>query len=254
MAGIYLEHLSWPEAECALSADPLILIPLGARLKEHGYHLPLNNDWLLAEYLCRRVVERVPVLATPTVQFSYFPAFVDYPGSVSLQRDTARRLLDELIDALARHGARRFYLLNTGISTNWVLEPLRLALAARGIQMAYLDLLQVLPAIEAQVAQQTCGSHADEIRTSMMLYIRPEVVRLERAVDASTPYRPGPFRREPDAPGLYSPSGAWGNPTLASREKGAFVVERLVSALLAALDDFRAPDWQPRPACARYLD
>jgi len=254
MTGTYLDQLSWPEAETALSADPVILIPLGARLKEHGYHLPLNNDWLLARYFCRRVMEQANVLVTPTVQFSFFPAFVDYPGSVNINRDTAGQLLNDLISSLARHGGKRFYVLNTGISTNWVLEPLRLKLAEQQVSMTYLDLLEALPEIEQQVAEQSCGSHADEIETSMMLYIQPEVVRVERAVDASTPYQAGPFRRDPTQTGLYSPSGAWGDPTLATWEKGEFVVEKLVGAILDEINDFSSEDWQPQTANKRYLE
>ena len=46
--GIYLEHLTWAEAEPLLRADPLVVIPVGAATKEHGPHLPLDTDRLMA--------------------------------------------------------------------------------------------------------------------------------------------------------------------------------------------------------------
>ena len=65
MKGRYLDTMTWREAEKALKRFPVIVTPLGARLKEHGHHLPLNNDWIMAEYLAKRIVERLPVLVLP---------------------------------------------------------------------------------------------------------------------------------------------------------------------------------------------
>ncbi len=49
--GVLLEDLTWLEAEKALTAETVVVIPLGAASKEHGPHLKLKNDWLMAEYL-----------------------------------------------------------------------------------------------------------------------------------------------------------------------------------------------------------
>ena len=61
-----LENLTWLEAESALKEFKVVMIPLGARTKEHGPHLPLNNDWIMAEYLAERVAEEVPVMVMPS--------------------------------------------------------------------------------------------------------------------------------------------------------------------------------------------
>ena len=47
---VLLENLTWDEAERVLTPDAVVVIPLGAECKEHGRHLPLNNDFLMAEY------------------------------------------------------------------------------------------------------------------------------------------------------------------------------------------------------------
>src|ERR1700730_2307051 len=54
--GVLLENLPWIEAEKVLTRDTVVVIPLGAAAKEHGPHLKLKNDWILAEYLKRRVL------------------------------------------------------------------------------------------------------------------------------------------------------------------------------------------------------
>ena len=53
MRGRYVESLTWVEAEAALRARPTLLLPVGARTKEHGPHLPLDTDFRVAEYLAR---------------------------------------------------------------------------------------------------------------------------------------------------------------------------------------------------------
>jgi Creatinine amidohydrolase len=92
-AAVLLETLSWDEAEQILTSDTVVVIALGAESKEHGRHLQLNNDFLMAEYLKRRVLEAAPenVVVAPTVNYSYYPAFLEYPGSTSLGMDTTLR-------------------------------------------------------------------------------------------------------------------------------------------------------------------
>jgi creatinine amidohydrolase len=235
--GIPLEHLTWQQAEPILRAAPVVLLPLGARLKEHGLHLPLNNDWRLAEYLANRVVDASPVVALPTLQYGYYPAFSEYPGSVSLRLETCRDAVVDVCRSLAPFGPKKYYVLNTGISTVQALEPARLQLAQDGLRMEYTNLAEMLGDVEARVRSQEAGTHADEIETSMMLYIAPETVNLPAAQRDIHPDKgPGGLTRNPfAATGVYSPTGAWGDPTLATVEKGRIVVEALVERLLLAI-------------------
>ena len=129
--GILLEDLTWIEAEKILTPDTVVVIPLGAEAKEHGPHLKLKNDFLMAEYLKQHVLEQSSAVVTPTVNYSFYPAFVEYPGSTSLRLETARDLIVDICRSLARYGPRRFYVLNTGISTLRALKPAADLLAVR---------------------------------------------------------------------------------------------------------------------------
>jgi creatinine amidohydrolase len=236
-AGILLEQLSWDEAERVLTPEQVIVIPLGAESKEHGRHLPLNNDWVMAEYFKRRVLASCRVVMAPTINYSFYPAFLEYPGSTSLGLDTARAMVVDIVRSLAHYGPRRFYIINTGIST---LRPLAQAadeLGKEGILLRYLDLTKEDP-VEKKV-RQSGGTHADEIETSMMLHIAPEIVRMEKASRDLHQDQPGPLTRDPKGKGLYSPTGAWGDPTLATREKGRTVVESNVATILKDIEDLR---------------
>src|SRR5580704_13502752 len=96
---VLLETLSWDEAEQILTSDTVVVIALGAESKEHGRHLQLNNDFLMAQYLKKRVLDAAPenVVVAPTVNYSYYPAFLEYPGSTSLGMDTARAMITDII-------------------------------------------------------------------------------------------------------------------------------------------------------------
>src|SRR5450755_3385749 len=115
--GILLEDLTWQEAEKVLTPEAIVVIPIDAESKEHGPHLKLKNDFLIAEYLKREVLKSAAVVVAPTVNYHFYPAFIEYPGSTTLRIETARDLLVDICRSLARYGPRRFYALNTGVST-----------------------------------------------------------------------------------------------------------------------------------------
>lgn len=238
-SAVLLETLSWDEAEHVLNSDAIVVIPLGAELKEHGRHLQLNNDFLMAEYLKKRVLEAAPpnVVVAPTINYSFYPAFLQYPGSTSVSFATARAMVTDIVHSLAHYGPRRFYILNTGISTLHPLAEASADLAKDGILLRYTDLTKDAPAEEK--VRQSAGSHADEIETSMMLFIAPETVRMKKAVRDLNPQEPGGLTRDPQGKGTFSPTGTWGDPTLATREKGQAVTESLVATIVKAIADLR---------------
>lgn len=237
--GFLLEDLTWVEAEKLLTPETVVVLPLGAAAKEHGPHLLLKNDFLIAEYLKQRVLEKAAVVVAPTLNYHFYPAFVEYPGSTTLTQDTARDVVVEICRSLSAYGPRRFYVLNTGISTVRALKPAAERLAAEGVLMTWTDLPKALGELEKTVATQPYGSHADEIETSMMLYMAPETVDMTKAVRDCHPDRPGGLTRRPDGPGTYSPTGVWGDATLATREKGKVICEALVAAILEDLEQLR---------------
>ena len=189
-----------------------------------------------------------PVVVAPTINYSYYPAFLEYPGSTSVKRETARDMIADICHSLAGYGPRRFYIINTGVSTIGPLSDAAKALAAEGVTLRYFQWDETDDAVK-KVQQQAGGTHADEIETSMMLYIAPETVRMSRAAKDLSPHGRGPLTRNPKATeGTYSPTGAWGDPTLATKDKGQILVEATVKAILGDIEDLRkAPVAHPLP-------
>jgi creatinine amidohydrolase len=243
--GVLLENLTWQEAEKALKPETVVVIPLGPAAKEHGPHLKLKNDWTMAEYYKRRVLKAADVVIAPTVNYHYVPAFLEYPGSTSLRLETARDLIVDICRSLARFGPHRFYVINTAM-TFPALKPAAEALAGEGILLHYLDPRVGERAVKPLLKQEG-GRHADENETSKILYMDPTQVYMRKAVKD---YQPSPagstsirFTRDPQAAargeGIYSPTGTWGDPTLATREKGKISTEATVAEILKQIETLR---------------
>ena len=242
---MYLSDLTWLQAREALNAGTIVLIPLGAAAKEHGPHLRLDNDRVLAEYLARRIERQRAVVIAPTLTYHFYPAFTAYAGSTSLRLETARDLTVEIVSSLAAFGPRRFYILNTGISTLRALEPAAELLALRGILMQFTRIDRAGNRAVRQLQEQAGGSHADEIETSMMLYIDSQ--RVDMSVAKKDFHAgSGPLSPERGKPGIYSPTGIYGDATLASVDKGRAIVEETVADLLGDIDSLK--DSTPPPA------
>jgi creatinine amidohydrolase len=238
--GILLEDLTWQEAEKVLTPETIVVIPIGAESKEHGPHLKLKNDFLIASYLTREVLKNANVVVAPTVNYHYYPAFGEYPGSTTLRIETARDLLVDICRSLARYGPKRFYALNTGVSTIRALRLSQEVLAQDGILFRYTDILKVAESAEKQVKQEEGGTHADEIETSMMLFIAPETVDMKKAVKDYHPSPKGGLTRNPNGEGAYSASGIFGDATLATRKKGEIMVHATVEGILKEIDALRS--------------
>jgi creatinine amidohydrolase len=240
LPGAFAARLSWPELEQRVNDGAVAVLPVGAACKEHGPHLPMNTDLVQAEWLAAALVRRSRVLVWPAVTYGYYPAFTDYPGSVSLARETFQHTVQDILTGIRRAGVRAALILNTGVST---IAPLEAAVAA-GQPGMRVDLANVYQGQRYQhvaqaLEQQVAGGHADELETSIMLAIGRECVALDRAqawVPAAMSASGAFSRSDPHAP-RFSPAGVWGDPTLASEEKGRRLLAAMLDDLLAAVEN-----------------
>ena len=188
-----LAECTWREAaRLARDRRTVVLLPLGA-VEQHGPHLPLLVDWLGAEELARHLAPRLrragwrPVLA-PSLPYGASPLAEDWPGTVALSVATLRRVIVEVVRALARHGFRRVVL------ANYQADPGHL----RAIALARRDLARVRglavlvagfrpepgsPMLTPRVTAMLHSTrphlewHSGELETSMMLDAAPHLVR-----------------------------------------------------------------------------
>jgi creatinine amidohydrolase len=246
--GAYLGDLAWPEAEARLKEAPVVVLPFGPAAKEHGPQLPMNADAKVMEYLCQQAVEALPVVVAPPILHGWFPAFRQFPGTEVADPTVFIKYVEEVARSLVKGGARRIVFLNTSISKA---AGLPLAIVAREIreQTGTPTLVVSWDDLEteeyAQLATQKRGTHADEIETSIHLFLQPQLVHMEKAVadygrepEKSYPgYQPGLFSRDPNDP-AFSETGVFGDPTKASAEKGKKALAILTRQWFKALEGF----------------
>jgi len=228
--------LSWDQVKDRLAAGAAAILPIGAGSKQHGMHMPMATDQIFAEYFSRALADRIDALIWPTLTYGAYPAFIAYAGSVSLSNRTFATAVKEIANALLGFGATRVVILDTGLST---IAPIAAAVAAaRDPSLIRHVTLFAGPRFEktsAEIQQQPYGTHADEIETSLMLTIAPELVDMARAekmpFSATGPGR-GPLSPDDPAAPNYAPSGSFGDPTLASKGKGSRVLAAIIEDMI----------------------
>ena len=238
--GMTLGEATWQDAEAALTPASVVVIPLGGATVQHGPHLKLDHDERLARYFAQRVKESTDVVVAPPLTYHFYPTFLEYPGSTSLSSNTARDMTVEIVRTLAKYGPRRFYVLNTGTTTLFPLKAAADIVADDGLLLGYTDMNYRLGSarIERQQTRPRGAAHADEIATSMMLFVDPSAVDMRKAVrEYGT--GTGAMTRQKDAAGTFSASGVVGDPTLATKQKGEALVQAVVSGVLDDIDAIR---------------
>lgn len=240
MIGVRLMELTSPETADAVQKYPVAVLPVGAGSKEHGPHLPCGTDLFVVEELARRVLDACPVILLPSLAYGYFPAFIDFPGSVSLTPEHFMGVVGDVVRSIARHGTRKFLILDGGVSTFPLLRTLAMELHNElKIQVALTNILGLGAEVEKQISEQSAGGHADEMETSNMLFIRPDLVKMDRAVREVQPSIPhargeGGVVKVYVAGRMMTKSGINGDATLARKDKG----EKLLAAMAQDIIDF----------------
>jgi len=239
----WIENLTWPEVAARIETATVV-IPIGARAKEHGPHLPMQTDYLVARALCDGVARALPVLIAPVIDFGYYPAFVAYPGSQHLRPETFQAVLQDVIDGLIRHKARNIAIVNTGVSTEGpVTVVVRETLERRNVRIPVAH-IRALGQAARGLMEQKLGGHADEMESSLMLAIAPELTQIDRAVEdyghaltepKTVFYVPTIFRGDAGSTPDFSLSGARGDPRGATREKGRATLDAMVADLVDGL-------------------
>ena len=231
----FIEQMSWDEVARRIADGAIAILPVGAAAKEHGFHLPLNTDRIQAEWLAGQLAERFEALIWPTLAYGYYPAFVAYAGSSSLSSATFEATVHEIAEGILGHGCPKLIVVNTGISTLAPVDRALARLASERVKHLWIHEGPRYPRVARQLAEQSHGSHADELETSLMLVLAPHLVDMTRA-EASPALKhetPGALSpSDPNSPN-YSRSGSYGDPTRATPAKG----EALLAAMLDDLHE-----------------
>jgi creatinine amidohydrolase len=245
-----LAELSGPALGSTLSADSVIVVPIGA-VEHHGPHLPLITDALMAEAVASAAVDQgvlagLDLWRLPTVSYGKSDEHHWAPGTVWLGWDTLMRTLIDIGRSVAMTPARRLVFLNGHGGNTALLQVANRELRRRfGLMTFSMGAGHVRPGsgTDGEPDELGFGIHGGYAETSLVMHVRPDLVDIGLA-KRSVPEHLASlshigFNGYPVNFGWLSndfdDSGVIGDPTGANAEAGAAMFERSVVQAVAAL-------------------
>lgn len=215
------------EIAAIVNVDPRLIIPVGT-CEQHGPHMPLGSDTIIVERLTSQLSAEFGVLVAPTVEYGVnVETERGFAGNASLRKKTLHRMLNDLLDTWESTGIREFILI-----TAHEHDPHLEALSTVITSVARVRVVDIFGVAFADLLEgQNEPMHGDEVDTSILLYLAPELVDMTRAQDYMMTrdelrrYRRGWLRVPRGSPGSI------GRPTLASAEKGRALYERIYTRI-----------------------
>jgi creatinine amidohydrolase len=260
-------EMTWPECSAAAKAGRVAVLPV-ATYEDHGYHLPIDVDVVLATEISERAVALIPEEAVliPAVTHGYSPHHMDFPGTITIRWDTFINYVKDVCLSLAHHGFTRILIVN-GHGSN--AAPLEMASRLTVVETEGKVLcasvnhwgVRKLREEGKKIRTSDYGgtSHAGEYETSLYLALRPDLVQMDKAVDERSPLPPS-FQNDllagkrPDASlanlmpywSTMSVSGVRGDATKATLAKGEQFLVAAVEGLVELVREFKTMTLPPR--------
>ncbi len=206
----------------------MAILPIGS-IEQHGRHLPLGTDWMIAQEVSRRVASRVNGYLLPAMPFTSSSCHRGSVGTVWLRETTLLNFVKDIAESLSCGGFSKLVVINCH-GGNWILKP---AVREVNVDSPNIRVIMLSPWAlaeeELKKIMETAASddvHAGEGETSLMMYLCESLVR-----PGGTDYIPPVGREFLDYLSLMeiSPSGVWGRPSKASGKKGEKAIEIMVS-------------------------
>lgn len=215
---VFLSDATWSD----VSHGELVLVPVGST-EQHGPHLPLNTDTVVAEAVATTAAAWLGARVTPAISFGSSGEHQSFAGTVSIGSDALRLLLVELVRSL-RTWSGPVLFVNAHGGNLEALDSAVDQLRSDGHFVGWVP-----------CASEAVDLHAGRTETSLMLYLQPDSVRMERAAVGDT--RPLneilPLMVEGGVAAV-STNGVLGDPRGATALEGAKVFELMVDDVVDA--------------------
>jgi creatinine amidohydrolase len=252
------EHLfarmTWPETNEAVRQRRVVLLPIAA-IEQHGPHLPVDTDNVLATEICEIAAARAAnvIVTMPTIHYGFNDHNMDFPGTISVKMQHFIDYCYDVAASLAYQGFRRIVLVNAHgsngplcelVARRITIETPALCASINHWQLAWDEINDQLE------GGPHAADHACEWETSEYLHFRPDGVRRELIKDEIAAERGGPCWLYPAVNGSnpvkfmnwwsrMSATGVNGTPSRATAKKGGVMIEATITRLIEVVKEFR---------------
>lgn len=244
--------------------DTVVVIPIGST-EQHGPVGPLGTDWIIPEWIAGEMEKRTDVLVTPVIPFGVATHHTSFAGTIDMGLETMISVMRGVFESLARHGARRFIVVNGHGGNDPAIEKAGLEIArSTGALVTLLNWWAIAP----QLNPEWVTGHGDAQEVSAVMHIRPDLIDLSDCPETEVKnlsadfafthlgavrYRGAVVKIVRDLK-LGIPCGGFGGlpSARASREWGSDMMTAIVDYFCAFAEDFRKlPLGKPNEATAQ---
>jgi len=232
----FLEAMPWPEiGRARRELGGMLLLPLGAT-EQHGPHLPVNTDTVIAQAVCWFASAKTGVPVLPALPYTVSAGHTaKWPGTFSVSHGTLIDALMDIADWVAATGWSRLLFVNAHFgndaSMRVAVDQIRYALMGK-LQVGCLNSFSLTPAIWEYFISDAEDLHANKAETDLMLYLAPHLVRMD-AVEDDPDRTGGTVFSYPVA--QTSLNGVTGKPSQGTAERGQSLLEEMGAALASAV-------------------
>ncbi|HHL40351.1 MAG TPA: creatininase family protein [Deltaproteobacteria bacterium] len=229
------------EFSAGLSACRTLAVPYGT-VEAHGPHLPLGTDTLIICEVLAAAAKRVPMAVAPPVNYGVCTSTGPHAGTIGISPSTLRRLTADIVGDGHAKGFRNFLLISGhggGLHCAAMKEAAEgLLRELEGALFSALCIYDLVHDEAARIAETENDSHAGEIETSLVMHLRPDLVKGTAA--EQYPSLPKPYMVRDKV--AYWPGAVWGDPSKASAEKGERLFSVMVGKVAALVEGFEGVD------------
>jgi creatinine amidohydrolase len=249
MNKVAMNQLSWIDYQRRVRDEEApVYLPVGA-LEQHGPHLPLGTDALLASAVAEDAASETSGIVAPALAYGYKSqpkcgGGQHFPGTTSLDAQTLAHQVRDVVREFCRHGVKKLVIVNGHFENQWFLiEGIDLAMRELGgkipltiMRMEYWDFFTeaTLKRVFPDGFPGYALEHAAVIETSMMLHYHPELVRLDMIPNEPAAVFP-PYDVYPTRTEWVPPSGVLSSAKEASKDKGIAMANELRTLIASAV-------------------
>ncbi|MDB5081316.1 MAG: hypothetical protein JWP00_3240 [Chloroflexi bacterium] len=232
-----ISELNWRTVEAAFKETDLAIIPLGS-VEVYG-HLPQGTDGIAAEAMAVDLARQLKAVRTPLLPVGHTPTLAAFPGTLSISRDAFEESLRGVVQSLVKAGAKRIFVLNGHAGNNDAINVVLRELPEQGAKGATIQVWFFARSHDTGLFNDyNPHGHASEAGTSVMLYLRPDLVDVnERPVNIPPANKFPDITLSPNSRKAM-PDGMHGVTTAANPEKGKELYDRMVNRLVEFLSQW----------------
>lgn len=236
---VLMNEMTWNEFSS--KKDNVLILPIGST-EQHGPHLPLSTDSLIAEGIAKLLAEKVDGIVAPTIVYGYKSKPLSgggplFPGTIDLNGMTLIHLVYDILEEFIKDGIKKIFVLNAHFENEaFILESIDLISSKYPdvaiIETNWWDVLQqeTIDAIFSEVQFPGWAfEHAAITETSLLMYLVPHLVHSNRILDEQGA-KPSAYYKYPIVSDMVPKTGVLATAKSSSPEKGKLIIDCALEA------------------------